>query len=80
MSAAVRVYVAPGCGPCAALKGALDRAGVRYDVQDASALDAATLDDWRAKGWRTPVVSLAGAEEYVSADRIRAVVDRARRA
>lgn len=75
----VVVYVAPGCGPCAALKGALDRAGIRYSLADAGSAEGATLARWRAKGWRAPVVAIDGAEMSGSPERIRAVIDAARR-
>lgn len=47
------------CGPCIALKRALDRAGVRYDVRSAESAPEALRAAWRAKGWSTPVVESA---------------------
>ena len=54
------VWTNPGCGPCYALKAALKAGGVLFDERSAADADAATLADWRAKGWSTPVVEHAG--------------------
>lgn len=54
------VWIGEACGPCFALKRALDRAGVPYEARDASTLPEAILEAWRAKGWTTPVVEHAG--------------------
>lgn len=75
----VTLYSAPGCGPCAALRGALDRAGIRYTEKRADSQDAATLARWRAKGWRAPVVVIGDTEMSVSPERIKSVIDAARR-
>lgn len=56
----IKVYVGPTCGPCIALKGALDRAGIDYVTIDATTLPEPTKAEWRAKGWTTPVVEHEG--------------------
>lgn len=52
----ITIYTQETCGPCYALKRALDRAGVRYEVVDALTLPDAVREEWRRKGWTTPVV------------------------
>ena len=56
----IRIYVGASCGPCFALKRALDRAGIVYEAIDASTLPEPTKAEWRAKGWTTPVVEHEG--------------------
>lgn len=58
----VTVWTQPGCGPCYAVKRALDAGGVRYVERNAAEADAATLARWRAAGMRTPVVQYPGGE------------------
>lgn len=52
------VWTQAGCGPCYALKRALK--GVPFVERDAASADAATLANWRARGWQTPIVEHAG--------------------
>ena len=56
----ITVYDSPTCGPCFALKRALDRAGVPYETRDAASVPEEILQAWRAKGWSTPVVEYEG--------------------
>lgn len=56
----IRIYVGATCGPCFALKRALDRAGIVYETIDADTLPESLKAQWRAKGWTTPVVEHAG--------------------
>ena len=56
----IRVYVGASCGPCIALKRALDRAGITYETIDVDTVSDAQRAAWRAKGWSTPVVEHAG--------------------
>ncbi len=53
------IWAGESCGPCIALKGALDRAGVPYVLRNAADAPSALRDEWRAKGWQTPVVESA---------------------
>lgn len=53
------IWAGKYCGPCIALKGALDSAGVPYDLRDADSAPEALRAAWRAKGWSTPVVESA---------------------
>lgn len=55
----ITIWAGESCGPCIALKGALDRAGVPYVLRDAADAPAHKLAEWRAKGWQTPVVESA---------------------
>lgn len=53
------IWAGESCGPCIALKGALDRAGVPYLLRNVADAPDSLRATWRAKGWSTPVVESA---------------------
>lgn len=55
----ITIWESESCGPCIALKGALDRARVPYALRRAADAPDTLRAEWRAKGWSAPVVESA---------------------